>query len=114
MRNISFALTTAQVRDGTKTVTRRLGWRNLKPGTILCACEKCQGIKKGGLVRIRKIVVVSVRREPLSQIHLHDRNETKREGFPGLNAEQFIAMFRKHMKCERETLVTRIKFSYLE
>jgi hypothetical protein len=29
MRNISFALTTNQILEGTKTVTRRLGWLHL-------------------------------------------------------------------------------------
>jgi hypothetical protein len=32
MRNMSFFLTTAQFLDGTKDVTRRKGWRFLKPG----------------------------------------------------------------------------------
>ena len=35
MRNMSFALTTPQIMEGTKTVTRRVGWLRLKPG------EKC-------------------------------------------------------------------------
>jgi len=35
-RNISFALTTQQVRNRTKTVTRRAGWLFLKAGDILC------------------------------------------------------------------------------
>ncbi len=48
MKNISFALTTKQFLDGSKTVTRRLGWANLKPGEILMACEKCMGLGPGG------------------------------------------------------------------
>ena len=36
MRNISFALTKQQFLDRTKTVTRRLGWKNLEVGTLLC------------------------------------------------------------------------------
>jgi hypothetical protein len=67
MRNISFMLTTQQVRDRTKTVTRRLGWASLKPGDLLRGVEKAMGLKKGEKVRpIATIRVVSVRSEPLS------------------------------------------------
>lgn len=51
MRNISFALTTEQIRNQTKTVTRRVGWANLKPGTLLQPIEKGQGLKKGDRAR---------------------------------------------------------------
>lgn len=47
---MSFALTTDQVRRRTKTVTRRMGWRRLKPGTLLQPIVKGQGIPKGGHV----------------------------------------------------------------
>ena len=33
-RNMSFALTTDQVRKQSKTVTRRMGWRKTKPGEV--------------------------------------------------------------------------------
>ena len=45
MRNISFMLTTQQFRNRTKTVTRRMGWWNLKPGDILMGVEKRQDSK---------------------------------------------------------------------
>ena len=35
MKRISFSMTEPQFVDRTKTVTRRLGWRNLKPGEHL-------------------------------------------------------------------------------
>lgn len=35
MRNMSFSLTTAQIMEGTKTVTRRLGWLHLAVGIDL-------------------------------------------------------------------------------
>lgn len=50
MRNMSFMLTTAQIRDRSKTVTRRLGWWNLRVGDVVMACEKCQGLGKGGKI----------------------------------------------------------------
>ena len=47
MRNMSYAMTTQQIIDETKDVTRRLGWADLRPGDRVQACEKCQGLKKG-------------------------------------------------------------------
>lgn len=112
MRNISFMLTTQQVRDGTKDVTRRLGWWNLKPGTRIMACEKCQGIPKGGkMVRIREIEIVSVRKESLDWI---DEADVKREGFPKMTPGQFVEMFCKHNDCFETTDVNRIEFKYVD
>lgn len=109
-RNMSFMLTTQQVRDRTKNVTRRLGWDNLKPGEILNACVKCQGLKKGEKVeRITQIRVVSKRKEPLFKITYP---ELKREGFPDWTVTGFIEMFTKHNKCDRAKLVNRIEFEY--
>jgi len=45
MRLMSFYHTIAQVKAGTKTETRRLGWHSLQPGTYLRAVNKCQGLK---------------------------------------------------------------------
>jgi len=42
-RMISMFLTQQQVKARTKTVTRRLGWRWLKPGTLLQPVVKAQG-----------------------------------------------------------------------
>lgn len=70
MRNMSFALTTDQVRQQTKTVTRRLGWKTLKPDTLIQPVVKGMGLKKGETVeRIGgPIRVLNVRREPLNII----------------------------------------------
>ena len=46
MRNMSFMLTPDQILNRTKTVTRRLGWGGLKPGTIVRAVRKGQGLKR--------------------------------------------------------------------
>ena len=118
MRNISFALTTNQFRMREKTVTRRLGWKNLKPGDRLMACVKCMGLKPGEkLERLGEIEVVSVKREALAAIYL-DRdylsNDAAREGFPDLTAYQFADMFCEHMKVDHKTFVTRIEFKYVE
>lgn len=110
MRNMSFALTTDQIRNRTKTVTRRLGWRFLKPGQKVMACEKCQGIKTGELKRLGPIEIVSVRREPLDAI---TQDDVDREGFPGMSPDDFVGMFCGHMGCDPYTEVTRIEFRYL-
>lgn len=118
MRNMSFALTTEQIRNRTKTVTRRKGvwWaRVLKPGTLLCAVEKSQGIKKGGLVRLCVIRVVSVRTEQLVEPRIVGiRLESAREGFPELKWEEFVAMFCRHMGGKPDQIVTRIEFEYTD
>ena len=119
MRNLSFALTTAQMRARSKTVTRRLGmfWLCLKPGELVCAVEKSQGIVKGGLVRLGVIRIVSVTTEPLLEIALgarvEAREEVDREGFPDLEPEEFVRMFCKHMRCAGGSTVTRIEFEHV-
>lgn len=114
MRNISFALTTPQIRNRTKTVTRRLGWVRLQPGTLLQPVVKAQGLKKGEHVEKigAPIRFVSVRREPLGAITQED---CAREGFPRLGPKSFITMFVNHNRgTSRHTIVTRIEFEYVE
>ena len=117
MRNISFALTTAQFKDGSKDVTRRLGWKFLKPGDRLMACEKCQGIQKGGLVRLGEIEVLHVSIQPLNRMTDHAKwgaEEAGREGFPQLSGAGFVEMFCNHMKCDPSEEITRIEFRKVE
>lgn len=107
-RNMSFALTTEQYKNGTKDVTRRLGWANLKPGEIFNAVEKCQGLKKGEKVKyLGQNVCVSNRPEPLNAI---TKEDCIREGFPDLEPEQFVEFFSKHNKCGPDQIVSRIEF----
>jgi hypothetical protein len=110
-RMLSFAMTTEQVRNRTKTVTRRLGWLDLKPGTILQAVEKAQGLKKGEHVkRLCLIRVLSVQREQLCKI---TRREVAREGFPGMLKHKFVEFFCEGHGCEPADFVTRIEFEYV-
>lgn len=112
MRNISFALTTEQVRNQSKTVTRRIGWLFLKRGDLLQPVVKGQGIKKGEKVELigRPIRVVDVHREELIDgLTLLD---VRREGFPAMTTTQFIEMFCRANKCRPTTFVTRIEFDY--
>jgi hypothetical protein len=121
MRNISFALTTDQIRDRSKTVTRRLGWAALKPGELLCAVVKSQGLKKGEQVqRLATVRVVDVRREFLDRLTAdldYGFAETSREGFPEGHPlhwpSEFVDFFCKsHKGCTPTSFVTRIEFGY--
>lgn len=133
-RLMSVALTEDAVRERRKTVTRRLGWRTLTPGTELDLCRKVMGRRKGEpLIRIARVRVTSVRREPLSAVTDAD---VDREGFgpdttsrylhwwpPGTVPPEedyhgpaslaFVSFFRAAMRCEPEDEVTRIEWEYL-
>lgn len=120
-RNMSFSLTTPQVRARTKTVTRRLGWYFLKPGEVVQAIEKGQGLKKGKHVsRLCLIRIVSTRIEPLRAM-TDDLDygfaETSREGFlegdPKHFPSEFVSMFCNHNRCSPSMRVNRIEFEYL-
>ena len=120
--NISFMLTKQQFKDRSKTVTRRLGWRNLRPEQILNGVEKSQGLKKGEkIVVLGRIRVVSVRREKLRRMTDdvdYGFEEVAKEGFaqhttlcwPSVWVPWFCS---SHKGCTPETEVTRIEFEYL-
>jgi len=111
-RNISFALTTDQIRNRAKTVTRRRGWRFVEVGDVLNACVKCMGLQPGEKIeRLCQIRVTSVRREPLREI---TREDCVAEGFPGMSPVEFVDMFCGHMGGRLSQEVTRIEFEYLE
>ncbi len=111
-RNMSFALTTQQVNDRTKDVTRRFGWWFLKPGDRLWAVEKAMGLRRGEKVkRLALIEVVSVRAEPLNHI---TQDDCEREGFPEFAPADFVSMMTTHYKCAETKPVNRIEFRYLK
>ena len=111
-RNISFAITTEQIKNRSKTVTRRKGWKFLKKGDILNGCVRCMGLKPGEKIeRLCRVEVVMVTEEELS---LCSDQDAAREGFPEMTGEQFVEMFCRHMGGTPEQIVTRIEFKYLE
>lgn len=121
MRNMSFMLTTAAMRDRTKTVTRRLGWLDVRVGERIQACVKCQGRKAGEpLEKIGVIEVVDVRRERLWQMLYPpngrtDQDEVDAEGFPHMNVREFIEFFcRAQGMIHPATEVTRIEFKHVD
>ena len=112
-RLMAVSLTEPQVRDRSKTVTRRAGWLMLRPGDQLTLCRKVMGRRPGEpLERIATVEVVSVRREPLNAITADD---VTAEGFPQMTPEEFISFFcATHKGCAPETEITRIQWTYLD
>ena len=113
MRNMSFSLTTEQVRKQTKTVTRRLGWTFAKVGDLVQPVVKSQGLEKGESPEKigAPIRFVAVDRVILSDISVQDIH---REGFPNFTRSDFIRLFKQANGCRRNAKVTRIAFEYTE
>jgi hypothetical protein len=119
---MSFALTTGQIMEGTKTVTRRLGWLHALPGQQLRPVRKCMGLRPGEKLDVLRdpLTIVSVRREPLQamldQVE-YGFAECILEGF-GWHPDyqdpfNFVQMFcATHKGCTPATIVTRIEFAY--
>lgn len=111
MRNMSFAMTIPQVLDGSKTVTRRLGWRGVRRGDRLRGVERAMGLGRGETIRaLREIEIVSVTEERLDAI---TPVECAREGLPDMTPAEFVAMFCAAQKCTPATTVRRIEFRYV-
>lgn len=108
---MSFALTEPQLMDGTKTVTRRVGWKNVKPGQLIQAVRKGMGLKKGE--KAHKLCVIRVKavsREPLFLGISSNHEDLKREGFPWMSPIEFVNFFCDANQCRHDTEVTRIEF----
>lgn len=125
-RLMSVALTEDAVRERRKTVTRRAGWVFLQPGDVIDLCRKVMGRKRGQpLVRVARVRILSVRREPLSAVTGED---VWREGFDPSDldsytcsdeltdevmARAFCRFFIDHMGGGIDQEVTRIEWEYL-
>jgi len=119
MRRMAFSHTAPQIVDRSKTVTRRTGWRYLRPGDLIEAVEKSRGLKKGERVRTLGVLrVVSVRVELLSRLVTDARyaeDELPREGFPCWSRDDFIAMFLRVNSLKSTAVkVTRVEFEYVQ
>lgn len=112
-KNMSFALTIEQIKNKSKTVTRRFSWLSLPPGTVLNAVDKCMGLNKGQkITRLAKIRILSARMEPLNLV---TPEECIKEGFPELSPDEFIDMICKHYgrKVTPKSKINRIEFEYI-
>ena len=117
MRHISCALTTRQVLDRSKTVSRRLGWRFAKPGMRLQIDRKCMGLKKGEHPeKLATVELVCVRFEPLCIMldEPYGHIEAKLEGFPSFTGKGFVEMFTREMRCPAFRIITRLQWVYLD
>lgn len=106
---MSFALTTRQLLDGSKTVTRRKGWTFLRVGDKVQAIDKLDFRRKGGSKVLGICTIVAVRRERIDAITDAD---CAREGFPGRTAEDFVPLFCQKMRVTPDMMVTRIEFTF--
>ena len=117
MKNMSFSITTEQVINREKTVTRRWGWYNAKPGDRYRAVEKAMGLKKGEkMVSLAIIEVVRAEQDPLLALEIASYGpvEMTREGFPGRHPAEFAEMLRKiKPKACKEDHPMRIEFKYV-
>ncbi len=123
-RLMSVALTEQAVRERRKTVTRRLGWKFVRPGDRLTLCRKVMGRKAGEpLERIAEVEVVSVRREQLW--HITDEDVVLEAVDPDLFEERYldsgqpttnawVEWFCEQMNVMPDDLVTRIEWRYLD
>jgi hypothetical protein len=110
-RNMSFALTTEEFKNKTKTVTRRFGWWFLRPGDQVWGVEKAMGLPKGQKIkRLGLIQIVSSWPEPLNAITPGD---CIKEGFPHLTPEHFVKMLCELYQCPPDKKINRIEFKYL-
>ena len=110
-RLMAVSLTEQQVRDRTKTVTRRTGWRMLQVGDQLQLCRKVMGRRRGEpLERITTVEVTGIRRERLDAITAAD---VTAEGFPAMTPAEFIRFFcDTHPGCTPATDISRIEWCY--
>jgi hypothetical protein len=111
LRAMSFSMTEPQVRARIKDVTRRIGWWELQPGTRLRAVRKAMGLKKGEKQEVLcEIEVIAARPELIKQV---TPDEVRREGFPEMSVEEFVAFFCKGHRCTRDSTCMRIEFRYV-
>ena len=113
MRNMSFAETTAQARDRSKTVTRRWGWGDLKVGERVQQVVKAMGLKKGEKVeKIHVIECISNRPDPLANIN---QAECDLEGFPDKDPTWLRGLLlRMKPKKPKSKHPNRIEFKYVD
>lgn len=118
-RNMSFSMTTDQFRRKEKTVTRRFGWWNAKPGDIYNGVEKAMGLKKGEKIKvIHQIRIISAVPEKLGDMVKRPDGgylELVKERMPfGIQCpREFVDTLARKSGKTLDALVNRIEFEYL-
>lgn len=115
-RLISFMHTADAIRARRKIVTRRVGWKFIKPGTPLTAVVQNQGLPRGASPEVlAALEVVDVRREPLAAITDAD---VLLEGYHDprgvFTRHEFIRHFCATIGGTSSQLITRIAFRYVD
>lgn len=115
MRRMAFSTTVEQMRNQSKTVTRRdpATWVDLKPGDRVLAIEKGMGLPKGARqVVIGEIEIVSNRVERAIDVDLDD---VEREGFPAMTPADWLAevWWELHGPVTPMTEMRRIEFRHV-
>ena len=117
-RQMSFKLTQHQMRNRTKSVTRRVGWAFLKEGDLISAVVQGQGLKLNeSPVRIGMIRIIGCRAELLSRVvddPEYGKSEMVLEGFPGMKPEDFVVMLEATNKDANVSIINRIEFEFVE
>lgn len=111
---MSFFHTIIQIRAGTKTETTRKGWEFLKPGDIVMACAKCQGLKKGEKIRRIRMIRIKKIEKIRNDIEYYKTENVKAEGFHRMEPYEFC-YFILYRKCGIKIYeeVNRITFEYV-
>jgi hypothetical protein len=108
---MSFAMTTPQFIARTKTVTRRMGWGFLHPGSLVCGVKKAMGLKKGEV--IERLGIIRIKSTRWERLDLITPEDVVLEGFPAWTPEQFIQMLVDHYKIKPSQQFNRIEFEYV-
>lgn len=111
MRCMSFAATTEQIKNRTKTVTRRVGWDWAYPGMKILAVEKFRGVP---LSKRKELGVIIVKGSVRVRLDTITKSDVRKEGLPEMSPKEFVTMFCKlNSLCKPRTMVTRIEFDYV-
>lgn len=142
-RLMSVSLTEQAVVERRKTVTRRTGWKFLKPGDRLTLCRKVMGRGKcreckgsgrchyplatpagwwgciacggTGTEPLVRLAEVEVVDVAVQQLRVRNTpDEAAREGFPDLTWSEFVNFFCEHLGGTPDQVVTRIEWRYLD
>lgn len=113
--NMSFALTPRQYQEGSKSVTRRDGWRHIKIGGVYNGVNKVMGFKKGEKpIVYGQHKILSARWEPLRRMidePEYGAVEVVLEGFPEMTPLEFVDFYCRHSsKRTPDMPVHRIEF----